>query len=312
MSSPILIMGFNRPEKLSQCLSAAIRHGEGRKIYIAIDGAREGNTEDLSKALQCIAVVDDYQTSRQGIISKYSAVNKGCKDGPIVAITWFFEQEQEGIILEDDCIASADFFPYCDDLLDRYRNDPQIWIVAGDNSAQLKFNHEYSYTFAPEPLIWGWATWSDRWSRYDAEMKGWKEIRATSLAEKIFRDREQYETRSEVFDRVADGKLSTCWDYQLSSTVRIHRGLCIIPRHNLVSNIGFGEDATHTTEESSKRNAHPTREIMPLCHPPCVFLDREVEQQIIEQIQGVRYVSAWRKAARRARNFLIKLLKNMR
>ena len=257
-------------------------------------------------------MIDAFQVRGGKIIRRHSEENRGCKYGPIEAITWFFEHEEEGIIIEDDCIPSSDFFPYCDELLDRYRDNPQIWVIAGDNSADLKLAHEYSYTFAPEPLIWGWATWRDRWARYDAEMEEWKDVRSTSLVEKIFRDREQYETRSEVFDRVADGMLTTCWDYQLSATVRIHRGLCIIPRHNLVSNIGFGEGATHTTEASSARNGYPTKEIMPLVHPPCLFLDRDVEAQILGKIQGVRYVRAWRKAARRIRRFLVGLLKSVR
>jgi len=311
MGTPILILGFNRPEKLRRTLSTAIELGEDRKIYVAIDGPRVGKVEDTAKVQRCQDLVENCKTSRSEIISNFSAVNRGCKDGVINAITWLFENEQEGIILEDDCMPSEHFFPYCDELLDKYRHEYQIWMVAGDNSADIRFRHEYSYSFAPEPLIWGWATWRDRWARYDGEMNDWNRIKKESFAERIFRDREQYVTRSAVYDQVANGELDT-WDYQLSATIRINRGLCIVPRHNLVSNIGFGEDATHTTETSSTRNAHPTREIMPLYHPPCIFLDREVEQQIIEKIQGVRYMKAWRKAAKRARNFLVEVLKALR
>ncbi|UPH89163.1 hypothetical protein [Synechococcus sp. NB0720_010] len=312
MKAAILVIGFNRPALLARVLGSLTHYGQDRRIYIAIDGPREGYRSDVDKVLECQKAAKYFASGRTSTRLQFWTSNKGCKDGPIDGITWFFDNEEEGVILEDDCLPSSDFLPYCDELLDRYRNDQQVWIVAGDNSADLRFNHEYSYTFAPEPLIWGWASWRDRWARYDAEMKDWMSVRKTSVAERIFRDREQYETRSEVFDRVADGKLTTCWDYQLSATIRIHRGLCIVPRHNLVSNIGFGKEATHTTEASSARNGYPTKEIMPLFHPPCIFLDREVEAQILNKIQGVRYVRAWRKAARRMRGFLVELLKSVK
>ena len=312
MKAAILVIGFNRPTLLARLLESMTHYGRDRRIYIAIDGPRAGYDLDVDRVLECQGAARYFASERTNTRLRFCTSNKGCKDGPIDAITWFLANEEEGVILEDDCLPSTDFLPYCDELLDRYRNHQQVWIIAGDNSADLRFNHEYSYTFVPEPLIWGWATWRDRWALYDAEMKEWMNVRKTSLAERIFRDREQYETRSEVFDRVADGKLSTCWDYQLSATVRIHRGLCVIPRHNLVSNIGFGEEATHTTEASSARSEYPTKEIMPLLHPPCLFLDREVEAQILDKIQGVRYVGAWRKTARRMRRFLKELLKSVR
>jgi hypothetical protein len=201
--------------------------------------------------------------------------NLGCGKAVSQAINWFFENEEMGIILEDDCLPHPSFFRFCQDLLDYYRNDQRIMAISGDNFQFGRKRTEYSYYFSRYNHIWGWATWRRAWQYYDFKMRLWQEIRDGNWLESILGKTQAVKYWTKIFQTYYDGKIDT-WDYPWTFACWIQNGLTILPNVNLVSNIGFGEDATHTSSSKSRAANLGVQEMnFPLKHPP--FLMRHVE-----------------------------------
>jgi hypothetical protein len=287
MNTPVLLLTYNRPDKTQRVLQA-IRAAQPRNLFVASDGARSDRPDDPSLIEQTRRLIDEGIDWQCEVKRRYLTTNQGCRMGVFAAISWFFEQVEGGIILEDDCVPHPEFFAYCSELLDRYRHESQVMSIAGDNSADLRpTDSTCSYGFARQPLIWGWATWRRAWQMYDIELDGWRQIRSNaSRKAELWPNRAERKWRESIFDRLLIDGTPDTWDYQWSLTLAIHEGLSITPAVNLVSNIGFGEGATHTTESGSTRACVPANAILPLRHPAQVFRDTGLEQQIFDRIHG--------------------------
>lgn len=191
-----------------------------------------------------------------------------------------------GIILEDDCLPHYDFFEYCEELLLKYRYDERVVSISGDNSAGLDFKHnEWSYSFIRCPLVWGWASWSRAWRLHDKNMQKWVAIRNTPIVEEIFYSKEEAKYMSILFDRLYYKEEPCTWDYQFMFTCMSSDLLCVIPRYNLITNIGFDDSATHTNLPGH-RSYCPSLPIMPLNHPPQPYLDRTLDRQVYSRIHN--------------------------
>ncbi len=185
---PILLLAFNRPNQTRRVFDA-IKAIQPTKFYFAADGPREGRAEE---AILC-------QTVRTSILENidwdcevktlFRDKNLGCKYAVSSAISWFFENEPEGIILEDDCLPDASFFPFCAELLEKYRHDDRIMMISGDNYQKDKLRTDYSYYFTRYNQIWGWASWRRVWNLYDVEMKLLPEILEKGYLYDIFKDK---------------------------------------------------------------------------------------------------------------------------
>ncbi len=227
--------------------------------------------------------------------------NLGCKRAVSSAIDWFFGHEAEGIILEDDCIPSPSFFRFCEELLERYRDDERVMSICGSTTIADASTPE-SYQFSRHCRVWGWATWRRAWRNYDIEMKAWpafrdsRQLRAWSGGERQF---ERFWTS--VLDRTHAGKVDT-WDYQWMFACWANGGLACRPAVNMVSNIGFGPDATHTFRASSFQANAPLLNIeFPLTHPDHVLRHVELDrltQNIQFQLPADPVTRVFRKAQR--------------
>jgi hypothetical protein len=236
LQTPILFLVYNRVD-MTQRVFAAIRNARPEKLFIAADGARPDRSGEDGLCSRVRQIVLDGIDWPCEVKTLFRDKNLGCKEAVSSAITWFFEQVEDGIILEDDCLPDHSFFCFCEELLERYREDPRIMMISGDNFQQEKRGGG-SYWFSRFVHIWGWATWRRAWQKYDLSMSGWPSVKqdgefAAFLPPSIHRRAE------EMFDAAFGGK-TTSWDTQWLFACWVNSGLCVLPETNLVSNIDPG------------------------------------------------------------------------
>jgi hypothetical protein len=214
---------------------------------VACDGPNPGRPGEGEKVAATRQVIEQEIDWPCQIRKLYSDVNQGCRLGVSSAITWFFEQVEEGLILEDDCVPHPDFFPYCTTLLERYRYDTRVWCISGSNFQNGQWRGDGSYYFSRYNHCWGWASWRRCWQHYDADLSQWPSLRDAGLMDTIFEDPLERKYWSRIWHRLKFESKPDTWDYQWTFTCLANGGLTALPNHNLVSNIGFGDGATHTT-----------------------------------------------------------------
>jgi hypothetical protein len=277
---------FNRPDTTARVVKA-LAAARPNRIYVAADGPRlDRNGEaDLCQQTRRIATAVSWPCE---VTTLFRSENLGCRRAVAEAITWFFEHEDAGIILEDDCVPDPSFFPYVDELLTRYWNDPRVMAISGDNFVGSNVSVPDSYYFSRYPHIWGWATWRRAWESYDRDMSKWPELRRTGWLEQSCGP-EVVRCWTDIFDRTHAGAIDT-WDYQWVFSCMANDGLTATPVRNLVTNIGFRADATHTTGGSEWAD-RPTESLpLTLVHPQAVtahvLADRWTEQYILKVGSG--------------------------
>ena len=178
--TPILILAWRRPNHLKKVIDS-LRLIKPINLYISCDGPNhllENEVKKVDATRKVIANAIDWECN---IKKKYSDVNQGCQIGVSSAISWFFQHVEEGIILEDDCVAHVDFYYYCEQLLDRYRLDKRIWCISGSNFQKNIKRGDGSYYFSRYNHCWGWATWKRCWEKYDSNLKNWPKLKNSKL-----------------------------------------------------------------------------------------------------------------------------------
>lgn len=282
--TPVLFLIFNRPDTTKQVFEA-IRKAKPQKLYIAADGPRDDRPGEDEKCARVrkIATAVDWDCEVKTLFRK---INFGCKIAISSSIDWFFENVEEGIILEDDCLPSQSFFWFCQELLETYRNDTRVMSIGGNNKG-LSFSKPHSYFFSKYVQIWGWATWKKSWEKYDYKIEKWATVKE-EISNYIY-SRKEIKIRIKQFDSVYNNKLDT-WDFQWNFICLIHNGLSVLPSLNLISNIGFTDDATHTTMKRNKLNNLNRYEIkFPLYAPDYIIFNNKFEEthQQNNQFEGV-------------------------
>lgn len=271
---PVLFMIFNRPETTKQVF-AAIQKEKPKRLFVAADGPRDNKPGEAEKCeeVRKIATAVDWDCE---VKTLFRDQNLGCGKAPAGAISWFFENVEEGIILEDDCYPSHEFFLFCAELLQRFRNDNRIMEIGGNNllKGEVKSN-DYSYYFSNHNMIWGWATWRRAWKIYDFEMNLYKKVRDTEFLDTCFHSDHELSYFKWIFDKtIANLKNITWWDYQWEFIRRINSGLVVVPEKNLVINIGIGANATHTLDPGGAGHDMKHEKIkFPLKHPDFILAD---------------------------------------
>ena len=251
LNTAVLFLVFNRIDTTKKVFEA-IRQAKPPRLYIAADGARESKDEE-----EKVNAVRDYVSSNIDwdceIKTLFNEKNLGCKMAVSGAIDWFFDNEEMGIILEDDCLPSQSFFWFCEEMLAKYKDDMRVWHVAGNNfHFGWKRDEDYSYYFGGiYGSIWGWASWRTRWNHYDVEMKNYDEVKSKKYLENCYDGSKAVKSRISNFECIKND--FDTWDFQWVYTRWSNNGLTIVPIVNLVKNLGFGEDATHTTSQNDKR-----------------------------------------------------------
>ncbi|GAB3793496.1 hemolytic protein HlpA [Spirosoma humi] len=248
---PVLFILFNRP-KHAHLVLERLREVKPTRLFVSIDGPRAGVASDAKGVQECLSLLDgiDWQCDVVRLINNR---NLGCKVAVSQAISWFFSQVEEGIILEDDCLPDYTFFEYCRTLLHQYSTDCRVMHIGGCNLYEgLKWGEE-SFFFTNIPHIWGWATWRRAWEKYDVNMRDYISFEQSGSLNDIVLNTGSRRFWRRSFKDVHTGKIDT-WDYQWVFAIWLHKGFCITPNQNLVSNIGFDQDATHTTANSDMAN----------------------------------------------------------
>ena len=257
LNTAVLLLVFNRLDTAKQVFDS-IRKARPPRLYIASDGPRESKPGEVEK----VEAVRNYILSNIDwdceVKTLLRAKNLGCRGAVSSAITWFFDKEEMGIILEDDCLPSQSFYWFAEEALIKYKKQENIYGITGDYRAPANPKLAHTVSLVSFPLIWGWATWRRVWEKYDVNMKTWTgDIESVSgLREKPKATKDYFKL---VFDKTYGGLINT-WDYQLAYQVLKNNAKFLAPNTNLISNIGLGNEATHTSSVFSFNVTHPAKE----------------------------------------------------
>lgn len=275
MNTPILFLIFNRPDT-SQKVFDSIRDLKPKYLYVAADGPREGRLQEVELCRQTRDIISQVDWDCN-IKTLYRKTNLGCGIAVSSAIEWFFQNVEYGIILEDDCLPHPSFFPFCEELLELYKDDTDIMLISGNNFQKGMKRGLESYYFSNYSHIWGWASWRRAWIKYDYDMKAFPEFLKEKKIKNVFSDYRHIRSTLKTLKRAFRKKYNT-WDYQWNFTIWENNGLCIIPNCNLVTNIGFDLRGTHTHSMSQNKYRIPYAAMQfPLVHPQHRVVNRDAD-----------------------------------
>ena len=285
MKKAVLFLIFNRPETTRRVFEA-IRAVKPLRLYIASDGARvdkEGEAEEVIKVRNFVLDNIDWKCE---VKTLFRDKNFGCRKSVSSAVTWFFEQEKDGIILEDDVLPNKSFFKFCEDLLDKYADNKKVMHIAGHRYAP-NFIDNSSYYFAKIQHCWGWASWADRWQYYGEDLNSYsegnlKKFSSNLSVQKYWKD---------ILNKMKKSEIDS-WAYQWAFKIVERDGMCINPSENLISNIGFGKKGTHTTDESNPFANLVTYEIKKIIHPEKIEYDQKAVDYIYQDHYGINFSQA--------------------
>lgn len=272
IATPVVLLIFNRPDTTSVVVNA-IRRANPSQLFVIADGPRPARDDDARRCEEARNVVDHLAWNCD-VRRDYADTNLGCKARVSSGLDWVFGQVERAIILEDDCLPHPTFFPYCDELIERYEHDERMSAISGNNLLFGRSRSTASYYFSLYPHSWGWATWRRAWAYYDGELRRWPELREGNWLHDILADPYAEDYWRSIFDRARDGRFDS-WAYPWLLSCWAQGGLGICPRVNLVSHIGGRADATHVRSAGPVENL-PVEPIQtPLVHPELVIPDRD-------------------------------------
>lgn len=272
MDTPVALIIFNRPDTTADVF-AAIAAAAPRRLFVIADGPRLDRPDDAARCAATRAVTEAV-TWRCEVTRIYADENLGCGVGPATGIGRVFEQVEEAIILEDDCVPHPSFFPFCAELLARYRHDERVMMVSGNNFTLGRRRVAHSYYFNHYAGMWGWATWRRAWRHHDLRLADWPRRRDADWLRDILVRPAMVEHWARIFERTyRQGGTRDVWDAQWYYAMWARGGLSVSPRQNLVSNIGFRADATHTTGNGRLGHLAAREMHFPLDHPRRVARD---------------------------------------
>lgn len=272
---PILLITFNRPEHTRRVLEAIIA-AQPKDLYVFQDGSRKGNENDMAKCTEVRQVVEELTKDTDVVLhTNFSDKNLGCGAGPMTGISWFFSQEEMGIVMEDDCLPHPDFFGYCEELLERYKNDEKVRFI----NATLYDNRwkcDVSYDFSRYMVTGAWAGWRRTWQGFDLDLKTMDAKAFRKHVMKLTGNRGEANWWYSIVREIQqDDNKKSYWDYQMQIHLFKDSALTIHPQRNLVSNIGFDGAGTHTLNNHDNRGDRPVYPILPLTHPTVQVVDKE-------------------------------------
>ncbi len=285
MHTPILLITFNRPEHTRRVLEAILASGV-QDLYVFQDAPRDNRLDDVEKCaavrqvVESLVLCDSSQQSSVRLHTFYAASNMGCGPGPAAAITWFFENVEQGIVMEDDCLPHPEFFSYCEELLERYKNNPQVAFI---NATLYNGRHENwqisdSYGFSHYMVTGAWAGWRRTWQGFDLDLHSMNAWRfRNDLCKLLDNPTEADWWYFRVLETQQDTEKKSYWDYQMQIHLFRNEFVTIHPQVNLISNIGFCGEATHTFTNDDARGDRPVFPIMPLVHPDDVVVDKVLD-----------------------------------
>ncbi|MEA5497929.1 putative capsular polysaccharide synthesis family protein [Limnoraphis robusta Tam1] len=294
LRTPVVLIIFRRPDT-TQKVFEVIRQVQPSKLFVIADGPRLDKPGEAEKCMAARKIIEQVDWNCE-VLTNYSDINWGCKQRVSSGLDWVFSLVEEAIILEDDCVPDPTFFYFCQELLERYRNETRVIQITGENTHGYQSPNS-SYYFSQYSFYWGWATWRRAWKLYDGSLKLWPQLRDTKWLDDLLGNERAVQYWSKIFDLVYEGFNS--WGWAWSFTCFLHQGLCVGSNVNLISNIGFGVDAAHTNQEVDEIANIPLKAAsFPLKHPNQLVRDQEADRVIDHyRFSGRQYFRGLRKQA---------------
>ncbi len=291
---PVLLIPFRRPDKIKRLIEALAKV-QPKHVFILGDGPRPNNPEEALLCAEARRIATDIPWPCT-IHTHFKEKNVGLTPNIVEGIDWFFSHVEMGIIFEDDCIPDPTFFTFCAELLERYKDDPRIMHISGNNFQNGITRGDGSYYFSHYSHSWGWATWSRAWTQYHEAVANFGTYDQTGRINELLFSRTAKKFWLKVLRNTA------IWDSRWLYTTWYARGLCILPNQNLVSNIGFGADATHTIDETSQANV-PTVPLTTITHPSTIAVCKEADDYTF---RTTMYVTLWQRLRVKLRGIISK------
>lgn len=296
LNTPVALIFFTRPDTLKKVFEE-VRKAKPQQLFLIQDGPRDGRPDDIEKILECRKIVENIDWNCE-IFKNYAETNLGCGQRPSSGISWVFTHVDKAIILEDDCVPCETFFPYCEEMLNKYENDERIAYISGLNHFAEWDCGKYSYFFSKTGAIWGWATWKRVWERYDYYVNSIQDEYITKILPYQINNKiaakEKIMQWKKVFSlRNSNVKLSY-WDIQWGLVKHIHNQLVIVPKYNQISNIGDGLNSTHAQKINQKKAQKKTSFFyistkkldLPLVHPDFCCCDVAYDHNVYNSTYG--------------------------
>lgn len=282
IKTPVLFLIFNRPES-TRLVFDEIRKAQPKKLFISADGPRkEKDGEDaLCSRVRDIIKQVDWDCE---VYTLFRDENLGLKGAITSGINWFFEQVDEGIILEDDCLPGKSFFPFCQEMLEKYREDTRIMAVNSNNFQNGHKRGDASYFFSRIIKVWGWATWKRAWRHMDITLKTFPDFKENRVIDDLFHDEISRTFWMNKIEAVYNGGNS--WAFAWIYAILSQGGLCVNPQVNLVSNIGFGTDAVHAHNKNSIFARARIHELTTIRHPQFIVHNGEADRYFSQSVAG--------------------------
>jgi len=309
IKTPIAYIVFNRPS-LTEKSFQVIREQKPSKLYIIADGPRQDHKNDNELCLKVRAITEKIDWNCE-VHRSYSNKNLGLKNRVSSGLDWVFDQVEKAIILEDDCVAHPDFFKFCDLLLDYYSKNNSISVITGNNFQNGKWRGDASYYFSKYCHCWGWATWRRAWKNYQGSIPFWMDWKKNKYWVNQFNNKKEKKYWENIFDRVYYDQIDS-WAYPWTASVWFSGGLTVTPNVNLVSNIGFGEDSTHTKNKKSKFSNMAVNNLHNIKHPNIIKINVEADNLTFDNhYQGkyLRFPYSWIIFPKRILRYLLRILK---
>lgn len=303
----VLLIFFARPNTLKEVFEK-VKKARPSKLFLACDGPRENRPDDVKSVEECKKIVSDIDWECE-VFTNYSAENQGCGKGPSNAISWAFSHVDKLLILEDDCVADDSLFPFMKEMLDKYENDGRVGIVSGFNHMKNWDCGENSYCFAKTAATLGWGTWRRVWEKYDYYVKNanneyYQRILYGEFPNDKIAARRIYDWRRAAKETTE--KKVNYWDIQFGFLKYSQSYLCVVPKNNLIYNIGVGAGSTHTENNKAEKWKKgkvlfmPTESLeFPISHPECIICDSRYDKEVFKIIFPGRLKKFFRKLRRK-------------
>ena len=301
MKTPVALFVFNRPETTRR-LFDAIAAAEPPRLLVVADGPRGHRVGDVEACARVREIVREVRWPCE-VSTLFAATNLGCDARIVSGLDWVFSMVEEAIVLEDDCLPDPSFFRFCDEMLQRYHGDARVASIGGTQLVPEAVKGEASYLFSQLGGNWGWATWREEWQRFDRTMEHWPALKLDGMLGELFDDKATIRFWTRIFDEAHASGGSCPWDYRWVYTHLRNNALTVLPRVNLVQNIGFGEGATHTGHVDERWTPAASTMQFPLRHPESFIAMRCVDRQF-QSLYAVPLIERVRRKIRGLRSSL--------
>lgn len=303
LKTPVALLIFNRPETTARVFEV-VRRARPPILLLVADGARLNSPGEIERIAAVRAIVEQVDWPCE-MLKNYSNTNLGCKQRVSSGLDWIFQTVEKAIILEDDCLPHATFFQFCEELLEKYKDDERIMHISGNNFQFYHKQGESSYYFSRYAHVWGWASWRRAWQHYDVQMKRWSGVESKDVFLRDFANPAEKRFWKVKWDEVCANRIDT-WDFQWAFACMAQKSLSIVPNVNLVSNIGFGLNSTNTSRVSNLADIPNVAMTFPLVHPHIFTRDIEADEYVASLFFKLGFVKY---AATKTKRFVYKCIR---